>query len=86
MIISAENLAVQYPGAARRALDGVSLTLAKGELVAVVGPNGSGKTTLLQTLLGVVRSGSGSVRINGRPIGDWRRVGIGPGDRRGDAA
>jgi ABC-type multidrug transport system ATPase subunit len=65
MIIAADHLTVRYPGAPRRALDGVSLTLAKGELVAVVGPNGSGKTTLLQALLGVVPHESGTVRING---------------------
>ena len=73
MIIAADHLTVRYPAAPRRALDGVSLTLAKGELVAVVGPNGSGKTTLLQALLGVVPHESGTVRINERPIGEWRR-------------
>jgi len=73
MIIAADHLTVRYPATPRRALDGVSLTLAKGELVAVVGPNGSGKTTLLQALLGVVPHESGTVRINGRPIGEWRR-------------
>jgi branched-chain amino acid transport system ATP-binding protein len=48
------------------ALDGVSLSVADGEMVALVGPNGAGKSTLVQSLAGLVRPASGSIAIEGR--------------------
>jgi iron complex transport system ATP-binding protein len=56
--------------AGRRALlSDVSLTLERGEFLAVLGPNGAGKTTLLRTALGLVRPASGVVRIGTRSVG-----------------
>ena len=43
----------------------VSLSLAPGELVAILGANGAGKTSLLRTLLGVTKTSSGSAKLNG---------------------
>ena len=51
-----------------RAVDGVSLSVAKGEMLAVVGESGCGKTTMLQSILGMVPTNGGSVRINGTDI------------------
>lgn len=51
-----------------RALDGVNLTVEKGEFVAVVGTSGSGKSTLLQMLGGLDRPTSGTVTVDGREI------------------
>ncbi|MGH3279042.1 MAG: ABC transporter ATP-binding protein [Trebonia sp.] len=48
------------------ALDGVSLSVADGEMVALVGPNGAGKSTLVQALCGLVRPASGSIVVEGR--------------------
>jgi putative ABC transport system ATP-binding protein len=51
-----------------RALQGVNLTVRKGEMVAIMGPSGCGKTTLLNSLSGLDEFDSGSVFINGQDI------------------
>jgi putative ABC transport system ATP-binding protein len=52
-----------------RAVDGVSLAIAAGELCVIAGPSGSGKTTLLQLLGGLDRPTGGSVLLEGRDLG-----------------
>ena len=51
-----------------RAVDGVDLTVRRGEIVLIMGPSGSGKTTLLTMMGGLLRPTSGTVRINGLDI------------------
>ena len=52
-----------------RALDGVSLSVAEGEIVALVGSNCAGKSTLMKTIMGVVRPTRGTVTFAGAPLG-----------------
>lgn len=61
-LLAAEEIEVSFGGV--RAVDGVSFTLAAGEILGLIGPNGSGKTTLLNALTGVVRA-KGSLRVAG---------------------
>ena len=51
-----------------RALDGVSLAVEEGELVAIIGANGAGKTTLLMAISGVVPLRSGAIHFGGRSL------------------
>jgi branched-chain amino acid transport system ATP-binding protein len=55
------------------ALDGISLSVAEGELISIVGPNGAGKTTLVNLITGLLEPTSGTVRFRGQDI-----AGIGP--------
>ncbi|ASM75645.1 ABC transporter ATP-binding protein [Sulfitobacter sp. HI0054] len=49
-------------------LNGIDLTVAKGELIGIVGPNGHGKTTLLRAISGLLPRTQGSIALNGRSI------------------
>src|SRR5512146_2673140 len=51
-----------------RALDGVSFTLSRGEILGLIGPNGSGKTTLINVVTGLLPTTSGQVFVDGREI------------------
>jgi ABC-type multidrug transport system ATPase subunit len=63
-LVDAEDLRMSF--GARRVLDGVSLRLAKGDCVGLVGENGAGKTTLLRILVGLLQPASGVVWRRGR--------------------
>jgi branched-chain amino acid transport system ATP-binding protein len=58
------DLVVRYGSAT--ALDHVSLTVGRGEMVALIGPNGAGKSTLANVLSGIVRPLAGAVEVRGR--------------------
>ncbi|SEP56127.1 iron complex transport system ATP-binding protein [Azotobacter beijerinckii] len=69
-MLQAEQLAVQRGG--RQVLSGIDLELRPGELLGVLGPNGAGKSSLLAALSGELRPAEGQVRLDGRPLADWR--------------
>jgi sulfate/thiosulfate transport system ATP-binding protein len=78
MKLEIENVAKRY--GTQSILDGVSLSAAEGEFIALIGPSGSGKTTLLRIIAGLMREESGRVLIGGRDMADVpareRRIGF----------
>jgi len=58
---------------ARAALSDISAAFLPAMVTGVIGPNGAGKTTLLRTALGLQSLVGGTVRIQGRPLGEWKR-------------
>ncbi len=64
------NLSVDVPG--RRLLDGVTLDLPAGRMIALIGHNGSGKSTLLRTLARQVAPAAGQAWFEDRALADWR--------------
>ena len=54
-------------------LHGVSLSLAAGEALALIGPNAAGKSTLLRALAGLLRAAQGQVLVDARPLRAWPR-------------
>ena len=67
-ILRGESLARTYPDGDVQALRGVSLTVAKGEAVAITGPSGCGKSTLLHLLGGLDLPTAGTVEFEGVPL------------------
>jgi branched-chain amino acid transport system ATP-binding protein len=63
-LLSVVGLRAGYGG--ETVLQGVDLSIAPGEIVAVVGRNGVGKSTLMRTLVGLLRPGAGMIRFGGR--------------------
>ena len=57
-----------YPGTERAVLSGLTVTLAAGSTVALVGENGSGKTTLVKLLLGMYQPDQGRIEVDGTPL------------------
>ncbi|WP_369213130.1 ATP-binding cassette domain-containing protein [Streptomyces flavofungini] len=82
--IRLDDVTFRYPGKDRPAVDGVSLTLRRGEILAIVGENGSGKSTLTRLLTGIYLADKGRVTWNGTdlaqvdPASVWSCTGLVP--------
>jgi len=80
MLLEITDLRVRYGGA--EVLKGISLNVAEGEIVTIIGSNGAGKTTTLRTISGLKRPVTGEIlfqgkRIHGAPAQDIVKMGIG---------
>ena len=69
--IRAEGLTFAYPGSDKAVLDGIDLTIAPGERVALVGYNGAGKTTLIKLLLRLYDPTEGRILLNGHDLREY---------------
>lgn len=66
--LQVKNVSFRYPNSERNAVDQVSFSVKKGEIVSILGYNGSGKTTLSKLLTGLYEPMSGEIYINGNNI------------------
>ncbi len=71
--IRLENVSFSYPQSDKKIIDGMNLTVKKGEKVAVVGLNGAGKTTLVKLMTGLLDPDEGRVLLNGTDIREFNR-------------
>ena len=73
LAIEVRELRHTYPGADHPAVDGLSFSVAAGEVFGFLGPSGAGKTTMQQCVIGLLSGWTGSVRIFGRDVREWGR-------------
>ncbi|TNF03688.1 MAG: type I secretion system permease/ATPase [Sphingomonadales bacterium] len=76
--IMVDRVTIAMPGHPAPILRSVTFTLEPGEHLAIIGPAASGKTTLSRILLGIMRPGQGSVRLDGMDVSKWQRQDLGP--------
>ncbi|MGW7751491.1 ATP-binding cassette domain-containing protein [Streptomyces violaceusniger] len=82
--IRLDEVVYQYPGKEEPAVDGVSLTLRRGEILAIVGENGSGKSTLAKLITGILLADKGRVLWDGTDLAQadpdavWKRTALVP--------
>jgi len=79
LIIETKNLSVSY--GQTEALTNVSFTVEKGDFVGLAGPNGAGKTTLIKTILGLLPTSKGEIKLFGKTkekFNDWGKIGYLP--------
>lgn len=75
--IVAENLIVAAPGRQTPILQGITLRLAAGQALGIIGTSASGKSTLLRTLVGVWKPLKGEVRLDGATLDQWEPAELG---------
>jgi fluoroquinolone transport system ATP-binding protein len=81
-VIVVDELRMRYRGARTCAVDGISFTVAAGEIFGFLGPNGAGKSTTQRILTGLLRGHQGRADVLGRPVARWgpdyyEHVGVG---------
>ena len=76
--LSVDRLVVTPPGQQRPAVNGVTIKLEKGEILAIIGPSASGKSSLTRAMVGIWPASHGSVRLDSAEISQWSREALGP--------
>ena len=76
--VRVNGLSFRPPGMEKLALSGVSLSLAAGEALAIIGPSAAGKSTLARLLTGIWQPTIGSIRLDGTDLSTWSRRELGP--------
>jgi iron complex transport system ATP-binding protein len=72
-MLTADRVSFAYRAGAPRVIDDVSVAVAPGDLIGILGPNGSGKTTLLKMLSGTLTPSAGTIQFDHRPLSGWKR-------------
>jgi len=80
--IDVNNLEFTYPKSNKKAINGVSFGIKKGEIFGFLGPNGAGKTTTQKIIIGLLKQYNGNVNLLGKNLKDWKteiynRIGVG---------
>ena len=73
--IAVDDLVIRYPGRKAAAVDGVSLRVARGRTLGILGESGCGKSTLAQAMVGLVKPASGRIAFDGVTLEPRRRFG-----------
>jgi len=81
-MLKVQNLEFTYPKSEKKAVNGVSFEIKKGEIFGFLGPNGAGKTTTQKVIIGLLRGYGGNVEILGKNLQSWKtdlynRIGVG---------
>jgi ATP-binding cassette subfamily C protein EexD len=69
---------VTPPGSKTPIIRGITMSIAKGDVLGVIGPSGAGKSTFARALLGIWPTSSGTIRLDGAEIFNWNRDELGP--------
>jgi ABC-2 type transport system ATP-binding protein len=72
-MLEISGLVYRYPHSAKPALDGISLTARRGQVLGLLGPNGAGKTTLISHLAGLLPIQHGQILVDGVPLDQLRK-------------
>lgn len=78
-LITVRNVDFSYDGG--RVLSDISLSICRGDFLAIIGPNGSGKTTLIKIILGLLKPAQGEILLMGEPVSrfkNWQKIGYIP--------
>lgn len=76
--LSIDRLVIIPPGMHKPAINGVTISLAKGEVLAIIGPSASGKSSLARAMVGIWTAKQGSVRLDSAEVSQWSREALGP--------
>lgn len=80
-MILVQNATFTYPGVERRAVDGISFEVERGEIFGFLGPSGAGKSTTQKILIGLLRGYEGEIEVLGKDLKAWgpdyyERIGV----------